>query len=87
MKIGLVGRHPMKGGSEHDNEWWADSMECYCYLRHIQDKLSDGKTPYEKRFGMPFNGPVILLGAMVECHPISAKDLSRLHQFGSKSLT
>ena len=19
------------------NEWWADSMECYCYLRNIQD--------------------------------------------------
>ena len=21
-------------------------MECYCYLRNIQDLLSDGKTPY-----------------------------------------
>ena len=69
-----------------DNEWWADSMECYCYLRNIQDKLSDGKTPYERRFGMPFNGPVIPFGAMVEYHPISAKDQSRLHQFGSKVL-
>ena len=27
-----------------DNEWWVDSMECYCYLRNIQDLLSDGKT-------------------------------------------
>ena len=26
-----------------DNEWWADSMECYCYLRNIQDLLSDGE--------------------------------------------
>ena len=34
-------------------------MECYCYLRNIQDLLSDGKTPYERRFGMRFNGPVI----------------------------
>ena len=40
------------------DEWRADSMECYCYLRNIQDLLSDGKTPYERRFGMPFNGPV-----------------------------
>ena len=40
------------------NEWWTDSMECHCYLRNIQDKLSDGKTPYERRFGMPFDGPV-----------------------------
>ena len=58
-------------------------MECHCYLRNIQDLLSDGKTPYERRFGKPFNGPVIPFGAMVEYHPISAKDLSRLlHQFG-----
>ena len=67
-----------------DNEWWADSMECHCYLRNIRDKLSDGKSPYERRFGMPFNGPVIPFGAMVEYHPISSKDVSRLHQFGSK---
>ena len=69
------------------NEWWADSMECYCYLRNIQDLLSDGKTPYERRCGIPFEGPVIPFGAMVvECHPISAKDLSRLHSFGPKVL-
>ena len=68
------------------NEWSADSMECYTYLRNIQDLLSDGKTPYESRFGMPFNGPVIPFGAMVEYHPISAKDISRLHQFGPQVL-
>ena len=37
-----------------DKEWWADSMECHCYLRNIQDLLSGGKTPYERRFGIPF---------------------------------
>ena len=36
-----------------DENWWADSMECYTYLRNIQDLLSDGKTPYERRFGKP----------------------------------
>ena len=65
-----------------DEKWCADSVECYCYLRNIQDLLSDGRTPYERRFGMPFNGPVTPFGAMVEYHPISAKDQSRLHQFG-----
>ena len=68
------------------NEWWADSTECHCYLRNIQDLFSDEKTPYGRRFGMPFNGPVIPFGAMVEYHPISAKDISRLHQFGPESL-
>ena len=37
-----------------DKQWLADSMKCDCYLRNIQDLLSDGKTPYERRVGMPF---------------------------------
>ena len=40
-------------------KWWVNSMECYCYLRHVQDLLADGKIPYEKRFGEPFKGPVV----------------------------
>ena len=71
-----------------DEKWWADSMECYFYLRNIQDLSSDGKTPYERRFGNSIcrtgntvwsNGPNIT--------PIPAKDMSRLHQFGPKVLT
>ena len=69
-----------------DEKWCADSMECHCYLRHIQDVLSDGKTPFESRFGMPIDGPVIPFWAMVEYYPISAKDMSRLHQFGPQVL-
>ena len=45
-----------------------------------------GKTPCERRFGMPLNGPLIPFGAMVEYHPISVKDISRLYQFGPKVL-
>ena len=37
-----------------DENWWADAMECYTYLRNVQDLLSDGKTPYERRSGEPF---------------------------------
>ena len=33
-----------------NEKWWADSMECCTYLRNIQDLLSDGKAPYERRF-------------------------------------
>ena len=69
-----------------DEKRWADSMECFCYFCHIQDLLSDGRTPYEMRFGVPFKGLVVPFGAMVESHPISAKDISRLHQFGPKVL-
>ena len=69
-----------------DESWWADSMECYTYLRNVTDLLSDGKTPYERRFGQPFKGPIIPFGSLVECHPITAKDQSRIHQFGKKVL-
>ena len=34
-------------------------------------------------FGQHLEGPVIPFGAMVEYHSLSAKDLSRLHQFES----
>ena len=37
-----------------NESWWADSMECYTYVRNVTDLLSDGKTPYERRFGQPF---------------------------------
>ena len=69
-----------------NESWWADSMECYTYLRNVTDLLSDGKTPYERRFGKPFEGPNIPFGSLVEYHPITAKDQSRIHQFGNKVL-
>ena len=65
---------------------WADSMECYTYLRNIQDLLSDGKTPYERRFGELFKRPIIPFGSLVEYHPKTAKDQSRIHQFGKRVL-
>ena len=52
----------------------------------IQDLLSAGKTPYERRFGKPFKGPIIPFGSLVEYYPVSAKDQSRIHQFGTKVL-
>ena len=61
-------------------------MEYYTYLRYVTDLLSDGKTPYERRFGQPFRGPIIPFGSLVVYHPITAKDQSRIHQFGKKVL-
>ena len=49
--------------------WWADSMECYTYLRNVTDLLSDGMTPYERRFGQPFKGPITSFCSLVEYHP------------------
>ena len=65
---------------------WADSMECFSYLRNVTDLLSDGKTTCEKRFGQPFKGPIIPFGSPVEYYPFTAKDQSRIHHFGKKVL-
>ena len=34
-----------------NENWWADSMECYTYLRNVQDLLSDGKLHTRDVFG------------------------------------
>ena len=72
--------------SVQNANWWADSMECFTYLRDVQDLLPDGKTPYERRFGQPFKGSIIPFGSLVEYYPVSVKDQSRIHQVGKKVL-
>ena len=69
-----------------DEKWRADSMECYCYLRNIQDLLSVGKTPYERRFGTPLTDQFSRLEQWSNITLFCAKDLSRVHQFGPKVL-
>ena len=56
------------------------------YLRNVTDLSSDGKTPYERRFGKPLTGPIIPFGSLVEYYLKAAKDQSRIHQFGKKVL-
>ena len=36
--------------------WWAEAMECCCYLRNVQVLLADGHTPHERRFNSLFEG-------------------------------
>ena len=49
----------------------------------MQDLLADGQTHYERRFNSPFDGPIIVFGSEVKFDPISSKDQSRVHQFGT----
>ena len=65
-------------------KWWREAMECLRYLWNIQDKLVDRKSPYERRFGTPFDGPIIPFGAGISVNLVSTKDKSRLHQFGTQ---
>ena len=70
-----------------NENWWADSMECYTYLRNVTDLLSDGKTPYERRFGQPFKGPIIPFGSLVEYHPINCEGPVKNPSIWKESLT
>ena len=66
------------------NEWCADSMECYTCLRNIS--LVGWEDSIRKTFWRTFKGPIKPFGSLVEYYPISAKDQSRIHQFGKKVL-
>ena len=59
-------------------------MECYTCLRNVTDLLSDGMAPHERRFGQPIDGPIVPFSSLVNYHPITAKEQSRIHQFGKK---
>ena len=56
-----------------NESWWADSLECYTYLRNVTDLLCDGKTPYERRFGQPFKGPIIPFGSLGWVSPFNCE--------------
>ena len=45
-----------------------------------------GETPHERCFGKSFKEPIVPFGSLVEYHAITAKDQSRIHQFGKKVL-
>ena len=70
-----------------DEKWWADSMDCSFYLRNIQDLLSDGKTPYERRFREPCQGPITPFGSLVEYDPIFCERPVKNPSIWKESLT
>ena len=45
-----------------------------------------GRRPMKDVLGKPFKGPIIQFGSLVEYHPFTAKEKSRIHQFGKKEL-
>ena len=71
--------------SRLDEKWRSASVDCYCHRRHVQDLLTDGKTPYETQFGEKFKGATCPSRAMVEYHPISVEfiNLARKYHLGS----
>ena len=54
-----------------------------CEMLQISCLIED---PKRETFGKPFKGPIIPFGSLVEYYPITAKDQSRIHQFGKNVL-
>jgi len=53
-------------------------MMTFCYLRNIHDLNAEGTTAYEKRFGMPFAGPILPFGIGVRYKPSRPKEVDEL---------
>ena len=58
-------------------QWRDCGLELYCYLRNVQDKMTDAKTAYEKTCSVKFDG--LLIRAKVSHKTISSSDEARLH--------
>ena len=54
-----------------------ETSQIYCLM---------GESHMKDVFVHPCKGPIIPFGSLVENHPITAKDQSRIHQFGKKVL-
>ena len=54
-----------------------ETSQTYCLM---------GRRPMKDVLGNHLKGPIIPFGSLVEYHPITAKDQSRIHQFGKKVL-
>ena len=54
-----------------------ETSQIYCLM---------GRRPMKDVLGNHLKGPIIPFGSLVEYHPITAKDQSRIHQFGKKVL-
>ena len=69
------GTSPVLVQSGLQESQWAEAMECYCYLRNVQDSQADGQTPYERQFNSPFDGPIMPFRGDVKFLSKSAKSL------------
>lgn len=75
VKEGTAGCLIQSGLSDR---WWHKAMMTFCYLRNIHDLDAEGKTAYEKRFGVPFAGPIIPFGAGIQYKPNRPKEIDEL---------
>ena len=61
-------------------------MICWTFLGNVIDINHNGKTPYEARYGVQYDGPKYPFGCHVLYRPASQKDRTRTPEFGDKWL-
>ena len=66
--------------------WWTDAMRCYCFLRNVTDVVRNGRTPFQARYGQPYQGPKIQFGALVHYKPSPYEHKHYQHDFGPKTV-
>ena len=69
-----------------DEKWRADSMECYCCLRNVQDLLSDGKNLVKSDLEKQSKGQQFLLEQWLNIIRFQCDVNQELHQFDLVSL-
>ena len=69
-----------------DEQWWADFYGMLYLSAKRHRSLVWWEDTIRDVLGNLFKGLIIPFGSLVEYHPISAKDQSRIHQFGKKVL-
>ena len=69
-----------------NESWWQILWNVTPICETSQFSNLMGRRLMKDVFGQPFKGPIIPFGSLVEYHPVTAKDQSRIHQFGKKVL-
>ena len=70
-----------------NENWWADSMECYTYLRNVTDiSYLMGRLPMKDVLGNHLKDRSFHLVHWLNITLLLRKDQSRIHQFGKKVL-
>ena len=80
------GTSPVLLQSGLDEKWWADFMECISSLRNFKISCLMGKLLLKDVLDNHLKDQSFRLVHWVEYHSITAKDQSRIHQFGKKVL-
>ena len=65
--------------------FWPDAVRCFAFLYNVTVHQHDGKTPYLKRFGSEFDGPLLPFGSAVSYKPSDDATLATIPKFGERT--